>query len=178
VSEAPKLPWLEDLEFFKQRLATGEKWQVYVTNLLWEEGILATTEIATNEPLVYDDRHPEEYADQCDLDVGGHKIEVKSLGLTFTGPDDWPFGVAFVDTVRSWDKKVTPRLAVVNVSQKTGGITVIPVASTRATWTVTRRWDSARGFNDDFYQVRKGQLRSFADLVRYLRSNPTRREGC
>lgn len=141
-------------------LAEGLPYQEVVRDRLIADGIPCTT-----DTKIYA-RVPE---DHPDLWCGEYLLEVKSLGLRFTGPDDWPYAETFIDTVRTWDRKKRERLAIINISRPLGGMAVLPVASTRAHWYVTRKYDKQRQMEDSFYAVGREYLRPYSALVAHLR---------
>lgn len=146
---------------FLRDLARGLPYQEIVCRRLNADGIPCVTDLTLDKGKV---------ADECDLDCCGYLIEVKSLAIAFSGPLDWPLDEAFIDTVSTWDRKVRPRLAIINISQATGATFVIPIASTRQHWYVSSKYDKARQMDDDFYAVSRAHLTTYANLVRYLRA--------
>ena len=110
------------------------------------------------------------FADEYDLTVGSRRpvrVDVKSRRLRFTGPNDYPWPTALVDTVSGWSAKADTPVAIVLVSQEAGGLAVIR-ASTQDRWSVRRRFDNIRKLEDDFYEVAKDLLATFGDLVDWL----------
>ena len=96
-------------------------------------------------------------------------IEVKSRRLNFRNdPITYPYSTAFVDTVIGWDKKDPKPLAVVLISQNTNGMLVVPV-STQPNWTQNASFDRVRQINENWYQVSKKELRTFNELVFWLK---------
>lgn len=113
-----------------------------------------------------------------DIIVAGRwHVEVKSIRLRFTGPQDQPYEWMFVDERIGWDLKVPPPNAVVTVSQGTRGIAVVPV-STRNSWRTERKTDHTRGYESTFYSVHRSLMVSFDDLChrmhQRLESQPER----
>lgn len=53
-----------------------------------------------------DERFVGQYADDGDLFVNGHRIEVKQRRLMFTGPEDFPYDTITVDVQHTWDRAV------------------------------------------------------------------------
>jgi len=96
-------------------------------------------------------------------------IEVKSRRLAFRNdPTTYPYGTAFVDTVIGWDKKNPRPLAVVLVSQITDAMLVVPV-STQPKWTQHAAFDRVRQINENWYQVKRSDLKTFNELVFWLK---------
>jgi len=148
-------------ELYLRMLADGLSWQEVVRDRLIADGIPCKTDTKIYAHAPKDDG---------DLDVGGHWVEVKSLGASFTSPSDWPFREVFIDTVEAWDIKKRERLAIINISKPTGGMVVIPVGSSRPYWYVTRKYDKQREMEDDFYAVAPEHLRTYIAFLSYLRT--------
>jgi hypothetical protein len=124
-----------------------------------------------------DDRH--RFSDEFDLRVGVRRpcrVDVKSRRLEFTGPHDYPWSTALVDTVSGWNAKAIKPAAIVLVSQQTRALAVIR-GSTEPDWIVRRRFDNVRRIEDDFYEVQRELLASFDDLVEWLRHREQEASG-
>jgi hypothetical protein len=92
---------------------------------------------------------------------------VKSRSFHFTSVEDYPYPTVFVDTVEGWQAKEAKAVAVAVVSQKSGGIVVVPV-STEGSWSVKRIYDSKRGFEVSVLECPKELLRSFEEFVAWV----------
>jgi hypothetical protein len=79
------------------------------------------------------DQH-EDFADQGDIRVT-QIVEVKGLGINFTGAHDWPFREVFVSSVSSVDRPMTRVMAWVNLSKDLQYAAIIP-RDTRPSWYV------------------------------------------
>ena len=92
---------------------------------------------------------------------------MKSRSFPFHSVEDYPYSTAFVDTVEGWRAKASKACAVAVVSQKTGGIVIVPV-STQSMWGVSRVFDSKRGFEVNVLECPKALLRSFEEFLAWL----------
>ncbi len=159
--------WFENDALFRKELVEGHKWAAMVADRLNDAGIPAElTPMAWRQSI--DDRY--EFADEVDIVVetraGTLAIESKSRNLHFTeDPSSFPYSTALVDTVYSWDRKITKRFAVVIVSQQTEQMLVVPPNSSRAEWTVKEGYDRVRNIPDRWYEVPTRFLVPFQQLV-------------
>ena len=104
-----------------------------------------------------------------DIIVGDEIIEVKSRNLFFTdNPSSFPYDELIVDTVSGYEAKEKKPLAYVMVSQKTGGMFIIPTAFS-ASWKIEKKYDRERKHEDFFYLVSKSFGRPFLQLVNKLK---------
>jgi hypothetical protein len=160
--------WFDNDDLFRRELAEGHAYANYVADQIRQRGLqVEVTPMEWRNTI--EDRH--RFSDEFDLTVGSRRrcrVDVKSRRLAFTGPDDYPWPTALVDTVSGWDAKATKPSAIVLVSQETRGLAVIRV-STQGDWVVRRRFDQVRRIEDDFYEVRRDLLASFDELVAWLR---------
>jgi hypothetical protein len=160
--------WFDNDELFRRELEEGHGFAVHVAERFREKGIAAhVTPMEWRASI--DDRT--RFADEFDLKVGERapcRIDVKSRRLDFTGPHDYPWSTALVDTVYGWKAKDKKPAAIVLVSQATSGLAVIRVSSC-GEWVVRRRFDNVRRIYDDFFEVRRELLASFDELVAWLR---------
>lgn len=104
-------------------------------------------------------------------------LEVKSSTRDFT--DDislYPFDSLFVDTVSGFDAKVVKPVAYVLISQKSRGIVCIS-PKTIAQWRKVNTFDNKRQIMEWFYSAPKSVLRSFDDLVAYLKKLQDESDG-
>ena len=118
------------------------------------------------------------YANEADICVtrkSPAKIEVKSRRVEFTGPDDIPSNRRpfFVTTESSWENAGTKPVAVVVVSQQTGGI-VVASGKDSGGWERRRYYDQVRGIDDTFLCAPVETLYTFGDLVEAMRRRETR----
>jgi hypothetical protein len=152
--------------YFLEQLAIGDKWAEYVATKITEAGKYAhatPTQVAQT---------PEQIAAFTALEKDimldkNRTLEVKSRGFTFTSVEDYPYQTAFVDTVEGWVAKQVKAVAVAVVSQRTGGVVIVPV-STEAEWSVRRVFDSKRGFSVNVLECPKRLLRSFEEFLAWL----------
>jgi hypothetical protein len=106
----------------------------------------------TRHPSTVAERKEEwkEHSDGGDLFVE-QKIEVKRLGVNFTGQSDWPFGRYFiVDSKDSFNRKQPKPYAYVILSNDNNYIAAVFV-STKQFWSVEVRSDKRRGRVDKEY---------------------------
>jgi hypothetical protein len=162
--------WFSNDDLFRELLTLGFGYAVDVAQEFEAAGLaVRVTPMMWRETI--DDRH--EFADECDLVVGTAKrlvVDVKSRNLRFTGPGDYPYPTAIVDTVSGWEAKTRKPSAVVLVAQSTGGKAVIG-RSTAGYWTKERLRDHVRGISDSFYMVGREHLRPFDEFVAFLRAH-------
>ena len=161
--------WFENDTLFLAELEEGHRYAEIVGARLRDEGLTVNVTPMDVRANV-DDRH--RFADEIDLFIGAAAvpIDVKSRALTFTGAEDYPYDTAFVDTVKGWDRKPVKPRAIVLVSQTTLGMTVIS-AKTQPQWTQGISRDRKRGIADMFYFVSRELLRTFDELVTFLRED-------
>jgi len=159
--------WFTNDELFRRELEEGYERAEEVAAALRDRGFrVDVTPLEWRRTI--EDRH--EFRDEFDLKVGTRRpcrIDVKSRRLEFSGPADYPYRTALVDTVPGWESKARKPVAIVLVSQFSGGLAVVR-ASTRSKWTVRSRFDTVRQIKDDFYEVDRRLLASFNELVAWL----------
>lgn len=152
--------------YFIEQLKIGDSWAEYVANQITEVGkfALATpTKIAQSEEEIKDFTENEK-----DILLSRDRtLEVKSRSFHFTDISDYPYATVFVDTVEGWLAKRQHPVAVCVVSQKSGGVVVVPVSSA-GMWGRKRVFDSKRGFEVDVLECPKGLLRSFEEFLAWL----------
>jgi hypothetical protein len=78
------------------------------------------------------------------------RIEVKTLGITFSGKGDWPFPEVFVDSVASVDRTLEEVHAWVSVSNDLAAAVIVK-QTTSATWSKTTRLNRNTGNAETFY---------------------------
>jgi hypothetical protein len=173
--------WHNNDRLFHQELTTGHRWSTRVGDRLRaelpaESGLTVTvTPMEWRESLADVARFRSEKDIVIRADKAECVVEVKSRNLHFTDdPSSYPdhFPTAIVDTVDGWDSKVhrDQVVAVVLVSQKTGGMLVVPVRTTRRSWSTQRQWDHKRKHWALNYEVSRRRLARMTDLVAYLAS--------
>ena len=98
-------------------------------------------------------------------------VPVRRLPPTrcFSGPHDFPYETALVDTAAGWAQKAKKPVAIVLVSQSSDGLAVVRVSGA-STWTQTRRFDHKRKIYDTFLEVRRSELASFDEFVTWLKA--------
>lgn len=160
--------WFENDELFFEELREGHRAAEAVGDALSQRELeVVVTPLEVRERV--EDRY--DFADEHDLLVGRARpcrIDVKSRGLNFEGPVDYPYETALVDTVAGWRQKTHKPVAIVLVSQATGGMAVIR-GSSEDRWRSRRRYDRRRRIEDDFLEVDKHELATFDALVDWLR---------
>ena len=158
------------LEAFKRRYEEGRLREAMIHEKLIEVGL----------PSVLSEYTPPEVGANVvdftkhakDIVVGGEIIiEVKSRGGTcanFTGPEDFPWDTAMVDTVYGWRMKAEKPHYYVFVAQGTGGIAVVD-GSTHEEWLEGIFYDRVERKRNRTYVVNKNLLKSWDWLVEELR---------
>jgi hypothetical protein len=166
----PTVKWHKNDALFEEQLKRGHKWQCHVAGLVSDMGYdVDVPEYSMRASIA--DAH--EYADEHDLLVNGHVVEVKSRNLSFAGPHDYPYPTLFIDTQRGFDAKRRTPVAVLCVSQKTGQVCALDVAKTRSEWTVCRVWDSVRKIHITNYQCGREHWEGLAEVMsRVILDNP------
>jgi hypothetical protein len=100
-------------------------------------------------------------------DGTGH-FEVKSRRLKFHNNIDFPFETAFLDTVSGWEQKSEKPLAIIIVSQITGGIAVA-MPDTKPHWETVTTFDRVRHITDTWYTVHRHHLLSFKEFLEEIK---------
>jgi hypothetical protein len=174
--------WHNNDRLFHQELTTGQRWSTRVGERLREEIPAECGYTVTVTPMEWRESLADVARFRSEKDIviarsGGAEcvVEVKSRDLHFTDdPTSYPdhFPTAIIDTVDGWESKVhrDQVVAVVLVSQKAGGMLVVPVARTRRRWVTARRWDDKRKHSALNYEVSRRRLACMSDLVAYLAS--------
>lgn len=161
--------WLDDEAKFVDQLRTGYRYAEIVAECLREH--LLQVEVTPMEVRDHvDERH--RFSDEIDLCVGHARrlVDVKSRNLEFTGPRDFPYETALVDTVSSWQKKAHKPCAIVLISQRTKGLAVVR-ASTRTDWKQVERFDKEREIRDLFFEVPRELLATFDEFAEWLKAH-------
>jgi len=139
-------------EAFKENLTTGYDHQINAATLLLREGFVVQTEPLDIKGTYEDILDGKRFSDNFDLMVSYPvQIEVKSRNLHFTNVGNYPFSTIFVETKKSWKKRLNPPLFYLIVSQKTENIIVIP-GNTHEHWSEITKRDSKQGFVETFME--------------------------
>jgi len=155
--------------FFDQ-LDIGHRYVLIVGSRLLAAGLTVRAPPSERRQRV-EDRH--QWQQDVDLYVGRADpalpgtplaIEVKSRGLQFTGPTDFPYPTVFVDTVSGWDARRPPPSAVVIVSQQTGAMIVVRGAR-RGAWRKILTFDRQRRIHDTWYAAPRHTLQAFEEFL-------------
>lgn len=157
--------WFDNDELFREQLSIGFTYTDLVAQALRD------ADVACEVP----EKHVREAFDGTarngdeDIVVGQHVIEVKSRTCRFSGPGDFPFDPIMVDNVGSWDRKDRQPVAVVCISQVSGGMIVLPVRTTRDRWKRQQFFDHVRRIEAWKYVAARSLWLPFDDLVAFLR---------
>jgi hypothetical protein len=145
------LAWYEDEARFAAQLARGRRAEIQIGMELLPLGLAVRIgALLPRDGLASLD---ERCRDQADIEVeGGHLLEVKARGFSFTAPHDYPYPTAYVGAARRWFERRRFPCSVVLVSEITGAVVVAPTF-TRASWTVERAHDSHRDFVEESLAV-------------------------
>lgn len=160
--------WFANDDLFFDELAEGHEWAERVAAKLRAAALPVEVTPMRRRATI---EHRHEFAKEVDLFVGSKRvpIEVKSRRLRFTDdPATYPYNTAFIDTVSGWDAKEPRPMAVVLISQHTGGMLVVP-PSTSPSWVRESRRDRVRNIQDTWYCAPKGQLKTMDSLIDWLR---------
>lgn len=127
--------WRNNDALFFQELEEGRKWEFYVALKFLQAGLWVQVPEKSVRDSIED---VSAYANEADIWVTSNrpaKIEVESRRVAFTGPHDIPSDKRpfFVTTESSWENADTKSVAVVIVSQVTGGI-VVASGKSRQNW--------------------------------------------
>lgn len=152
---------------YRAAFALGHSYSRYVTDRLNDVGVNAEL-----QPLEF----ARDKADrrrftlhEKDVMTSAGVLEVKSSSRVFTDdPCDYPAPTLIVDTLHGFTSKIRKPIAYCMVSQKTNAIVVVPVSS-QPSWCVQNLYDRHRELYDDFLIADRRVLRSFGDLVEWLR---------
>lgn len=152
---------------YRAAFALGHSYARYVTDCLIDVGVHADL-----QPLEYakDEADRRRFTlHEKDVVTLAGVLEVKSSSRVFgNNPDDYPASTLIVDTYHGFHSKVRKPIAYCMVSQETKAIVVVPVSS-QPSWCVQNLYDKHRKIYDDFLIADKRVLRSFEDLVEWLR---------
>lgn len=159
---------------FKKRANEAAFWEAWVGAVLARAGLWTL-----HHPFAADggDSHGLTW----DLDVSTHgdtsgqapwlPVECKSLSLTFTTEDDYPFDNVLICSANSWNRKwpghTTSQRDFLLISRETGGILWIPVGAQAKVVKVT---DSTRNETYKAMQTTRDALRPLIDFVDHVKS--------
>jgi hypothetical protein len=102
------------------------------------------------------------------LNLIPHVLEVKNVSINFSWePSEFPFPTTIVDTVGSYEDKITKPVAYILRSKPTGAMLAVGPSS-KNRWAQKSLYDKKQKLTDNFYIVRKSDLRSMDELVTYL----------
>jgi hypothetical protein len=163
-------------ESFKQRADSSAFFEAWVGAKLSRSNLFTvhhpfTLASETNNPLSF-------YAHSWDLDVSHDNrlftpVEVKSVNLSFTEPNDYPHLGVLVCSDYSWQKKwpgaETTKRDFLMVSRTTGGIVWLPIGSETG---VTPLVDKTRGESYMCRTTHKSELMPFSDFVAKIAGTP------
>lgn len=146
----------------------GHQYASYVVDELAKHDVMAEL-----QPLEFAksvaDRHRFTLYEKDVITAAG-VLEVKSSSRVFgSNPKDYPADNLIVDTAHGFASKVRKPVAYCMVSQRTGAIVVVPVSSV-ALWWQDVKYDKQRQMEDVFLMAPKRVLRSFAELVDWIRA--------
>lgn len=123
-------------ERFLERLRASKRGVFAVA--YWLHGFGYTVEIAANGEAPTASDH-QNFVDHGDLfitrDSRRRRIEVKTVGFTFTGRADWPFNEVFVSNVATVDRSGDEVAVWITVSNDLAAAAIID-SETRAVWNV------------------------------------------
>ena len=152
---------------YKAAMTKGHKFNEIVSLRLKDNGIdsiVPDLEFAQSKEQIKDFT-----ANEKDILVGDEVLEVKSRNLYFTDdPSSFPYDDLIIDTVSGFEGKAKKPLAYVMVSQKTGGMFVVP-SYTSESWRVEVKYDRDRQHEDRFYLASTSNGRPFNSLVKHLK---------
>jgi hypothetical protein len=102
------------------------------------------------------------------LDLVPHVLEVKNVSINFSWePSEFPFPTTIVDTVSSYEDKKQKPIAYILRSKPTGAMLAVGPSS-KIRWSKKSLYDKKQQLTDNFYIVKKSDLRSMDELVSYL----------
>lgn len=160
--------WFQNKPLFKRELEQGLYWEDRVAEYLEAWGFSVFRPQTLVEGIEDDESRRAVLSQYGDLIVGGRDgihIEVKSRRVRFTGPEDYPYPTAYVDTLGSQRARGDVKPVYVVVSQLTGGMVWVPRG---IALTPRRTWDRVRDIPVVTLEVPKGVLRPFRELRHYL----------
>lgn len=165
-------PWMENDALARQQMEIGWEWQSFTKDFFESKNLeVNLPDFAFRKSV----EKIKDFEDEPDLFVEKQRIEVKSRGLTFTeDPNSFPYDRAIVDTKSSYEHYESKPIAYVFISQETKAMLWTPAGFDDQGRDISSRWqiqtlnDHVRDINDQFYLVRKDELRPISLLVDLL----------
>ena len=166
-----EIPWHKNDALFKQLQGMGRAFEGLVAAHLIASGIGVRVEPMRTRPSVESRKLYRDIRDIIAICPAGleAEIEVKSRAVSFSSASDFPHASIFVDAKELIDEKGPPT-AVVCVSQVTGAMIVIPESS-RPYWFEKTSFDRVRKIERTWYVCPNQYLKTFDDLIQFLRSS-------
>jgi hypothetical protein len=150
---------------FREDAAIGDRWVQKVAQRLIGLGLWTVTVPPSRIRTQFDDRGA--YRDDGDLFLNGHRIEVRSLGTVFRGPDSYPFRTIQVELA-----KVLPHkngvVAYLFVSRATSAVIGLHGCDLRRLDPVAGVYNVRRGVARDWLVAPSVKLVTFEAAVNYL----------
>lgn len=154
---------------FLNRLAQGNKTENYVAEQLVKAGI-------TVEQPEYPEGMSRSYytKNQVDMVANGFILEIKGRNQHFESLSDYPYDTMFVEGTTGFDAKVNRPDFYITVSNPTGCIIALDVASTIDSWTIKQITDRARGYSYPMYISQTADWMDFEKFVEVLNDRTTK----
>lgn len=150
---------------FLGRLAEGDKTEKHVAEQLIKAGIKAVKpECPEGMPTSYYTKN------QIDLIANDKVLEIKGRRLRFDGVESYPYDTLFIESQSGFNAKIRTPDYYVNVSNPTGAIIALDVASTRDTWFVESVTDRQRGITYPMYIAKTEAWINFDEFVERLKA--------
>jgi len=112
------------------------------------------------------------FADNGDIYIGEHRIEVKQRRVKFTGPDDFPYPTVFVDVAHTWKRALregcVPFAYIITNKDSTSALVVF--GDTHEEWQLIEKWDRAKKRKRKFLEAPIKLAQPLSALVERLRS--------
>jgi hypothetical protein len=145
----------------------GHQYAELVTERLVAYGVRAELQPLEFAKDVADRQRFTRYEKDVIVDAG--VLEVKSSSREFgDDPKKYPAPSLIVDTFSGFVNKERKPIAYCMVSQKTEAIVVVPVSS-QIRWYTKELHDHQRGIVDTFLMAYRNELKSFVELVEWLK---------
>lgn len=163
---------------FKTELKYGAVGELFVYEALVAAGFwdIQHTKLE-GEPVTVEGRTVAEtlelakpYANQKDIEVAGHVIEVKRHTRRFTTPDTYPLPFIFPETVRSYEERTDKPFIYAAVCLETKSIIWLP-ADTKPKWSERRIYDTVRQYHVNTYQAPRELWLSQEEGISYLKKS-------
>ena len=160
---------------YRAAFQLGHNWAQFVANCLIDAGIEADV-----PPLQFAENEQNRQrftTHEKDVITAAGVIEVKSSSRSFSHkPYDYPYPSLIVDTFHGFTSKAVKPVAYCIVSQETQAIIVVPV-STQKYWRVQTIYDKQRELYAEMLTADKDLLRSFSDLVAWVKNKTVLHPG-